>query len=462
MNKNDLRILKEAINRAPDNIALRLSYALKLFKIKEYDESEKNYHHVLKLDPENIKAKQGLIELYFAKGNYSAVIVIAEELSARNLTSEKILELQVKSLLRQNSLKEAQELYNKILERNPFYFDEELDSVLNDQEEYFDDSREGEGGFGDKDEFDPFDEYSPMEMPDFITNPEQMFLPKIEPGFGAMIGQDYLKNELQEMYIHMDLDGETLSRFGIEPSGSILLYGPPGCGKTFSISLLPYELDIDVIPFDWNRISNNQSISREFIIPFYFNMARLHMPATIFIDQVDQLLGNGAEDIQNTYLHQLLIEVDAMFRYNQNIILIAATNAIWNINPALLRYGRFNSSLFVYPPDENDRRAYIEGKIEKFNIKAGNMDEWIEKTHLFSFSDLDRWINIGIKKHLAAHFYKSETAIPNLTKAVLDQALGQCKPSTLFWFDRVLSSNNESFKMTEMYQVVHDFVAKQK
>ena len=199
MNKNDLRILKEAINRAPDNIALRLSYALKLFKIKEYDESEKNYHHVLKLDPENIKAKQGLIELYFAKGNYSAVIVIAEELSARNLTSEKILELQVKSLLRQNSLKEAQELYNKILERNPFYFDEELDSVLNDQEEYFDDSREGEGGFGDKDEFDPFDEYSPMEMPDFITNPEQMFLPKIEPGFGAMIGQDYLKNELQEM-----------------------------------------------------------------------------------------------------------------------------------------------------------------------------------------------------------------------------------------------------------------------
>ena len=368
MNKNDLRILKEAINRAPDNIALRLSYALKLFKIKEYDESEKNFHHVLKLDPENIKAKQGLIELYFAKGNYSAVIVIAEELSARNLTSEKILELQVKSLLRQNSLKEAQELYNKILERNPFYFDEELDSVLNDQEEYFDDSREGEGGFGDKDEFDPFDEYSPMEMPDFITNPEQMFLPKIEPGFGAMIGQDYLKNELQEMYIHMDLDGETLSRFGIEPSGSILLYGPPGCGKTFSISLLPYELDIDVIPFDWNRISNNQSISREFIIPFYFNMARLHMPATIFIDQVDQLLGNGAEDIQNTYLHQLLIEVDAMFRYNQNIILIAATNAIWNINPALLRYGRFNSSLFVYPPDENDRRAYIQGKIEKFNI----------------------------------------------------------------------------------------------
>ena len=88
MNKNDLRILKEAINRSPDNIALRLSYALKLFKIKEYEERKK-LSACFKTRFRKYKAKQGLIELYFAKGNYSAVIVIAEELSARNLTSEK-------------------------------------------------------------------------------------------------------------------------------------------------------------------------------------------------------------------------------------------------------------------------------------------------------------------------------------------------------------------------------------
>mgnify|MGYP000098915040 FL=1 len=462
MNKNDLRILKEAINRSPDNIALRLSYALKLFKIKEYDESERNYQHVLKLDPENIKAKQGLIELYFAKGNYSAVIVIAEELSARNLTSEKILELQVKSLLRQNSLKEAQELYNKILERNPFYFDEELDSVLNDQEEYFDESRDNESGYGDKDEFDPFDDFSGMEMPDFITNPEQMFLPKIEPGFGAMAGQEYLKQELHELYLHLDLDQDTLQRFDIQPTGSVLLYGPPGCGKTYAVSHLPYEFDIDIIPFDWNRISNNQSISKEFIIPFYFNMARLHMPATIFIDQFDQLPGIGNEEVQNTYMHQLLLEVDAMFRYKQNVVLIAATNAIWNINPTMFRFGRFNNVVFVYPPDEADRKEFIQILVEKHQIKTGSLDEWVEKTHLFSYSDIEKWFDLAIKKHLSAHFYKSESKIPDLQKAGLDEALVKCKPSTLYWFDKVISSTNESFKMTEMYQEVRDFVGKQK
>jgi SpoVK/Ycf46/Vps4 family AAA+-type ATPase len=364
--------------------------------------------------------------------------------------------------LRQNSLKEAQELYNKILERNPFYFDEELDSVLNDQEEYFDESRDGESGYGEKDEFDPFDDFSGMEMPDFITNPEQMFLPKMEPGFGGMAGQEYLKQELHELYLHLDLDNETLQRFDIKPTGSVLLYGPPGCGKSYAVSHLPYEFDIDIIPFDWNRISNNQSISKEFIIPFYFNMARLHMPATIFIDQFDQLPGMGNEEVHNTYMHQLLLEVDAMFRYNQNIVLIAATNAIWNINTALFRFGRFNNAVFVYPPDENDRKEFIQTLVEKHQIKISSLDEWVEKTHLFSFSDIERWFDTAIKKHLSAHFYKSETKIPNLQKSVLDQALIKCTPSTLYWFDSVISSSNESFKMTEMYQEVRDFVSKQK
>ena len=93
------------------------------------------------------------------------------------------------------------------------------------------------------------------------------------------------------------------------------------------------------------------------------------MPATIFIDQFDQLPGMGNEEVQNTYMHQLLLEVDAMFRYNQNIVLIAATNAIWNINTALFRFGRFNNAVFVYPPDENDRKEFIQTLVEKHQIK---------------------------------------------------------------------------------------------
>ncbi|MBK8700310.1 MAG: AAA family ATPase [Saprospiraceae bacterium] len=462
MNKNDLKILQEAILRAPDNIALRLSYALKLFKIKEYDESEKNYHHVLKLDPENIKAKQGLIELYFAKGNYSAVIVIAEELSARNLTSEKILELQVKALLRQNSLTEAQELYNKILERNPFYFDEELDSVLNDQEEYFDENREGEQGYTEKDDFDPFDDFSPMDMPDFISNPEQLLLPRSEPGFGAMAGQDYVKQALQNLYIHLDLDGDTITRFDIKPTGSILLYGPPGCGKTFAVTHMPYEFDIDIIPFDWNRVSNNQSISREFIIPFYFNMARLQMPCTIFIDQVDQLIGPLSHEEQNRYLGQMLLEIDAMYRYNQNIMLIGATNAVWDINPALLRHGRFDNALFVYPPDEADRQIFIETRLNRYNVKYISCDELVEKSSLFSFSDLEKLFDIAIKRHLSKHLNKSSHKLPDLEYPIIAETLNTSKPSTLYWFDKIITSTNASFKMTEIYDEVNAYISRQK
>ena len=172
MNKKDLKMIEEALKKSPNNIALRLTYALKLFKLREFDLSEKNYQVVLKSDPANTKAKQGLVELYFAKGNYSAVIVIAEELVKIGAASEKMMELYAKALLRQNSIAEAQEIYERIIKNNPFYFDEELDSVLEDQDEYLNDGDFEEG----EDEFD----YDEDEMDDSFGFEANPFIEDIE------------------------------------------------------------------------------------------------------------------------------------------------------------------------------------------------------------------------------------------------------------------------------------------
>src|SRR5690606_32417467 len=104
-----------------------------------------------------------------------------EELSKLNAASEKMLELYAKSLLRQNSVIDAQEVYDRILKNNPFYFDEELDSVLEDSDEYLDDGEEF-GGYSDDDGFDE------EEMDDFFDNPflgddSYMFLPDSELSF---------------------------------------------------------------------------------------------------------------------------------------------------------------------------------------------------------------------------------------------------------------------------------------
>ena len=126
--------------------------------------------------------------------------------------------------------------------------------MLNDQEEYFDESRDGETGYGEKDILIHLMTSQAWRCLILLLTLSKMFLPKMEPGFGGMAGQEYLKQELHELYLHLDLDNETLQRFDIKPTGSVLLYGPPGCGKSYAVSHLPYEFDIDIIPFDWNRI----------------------------------------------------------------------------------------------------------------------------------------------------------------------------------------------------------------
>ena len=117
----------------------------------------------------------------------------------------------MKSLLRQNSLKEAQELYNKILERNPFYFDEELDSVLNDQEEYFDESRDGETGYGEKTNLIHLMTSQAWRCLILLLTLSKCFSPRWNLALGH--GRSGVsKQELHELYLHLDLDNETLQK----------------------------------------------------------------------------------------------------------------------------------------------------------------------------------------------------------------------------------------------------------
>jgi transitional endoplasmic reticulum ATPase len=461
MNKKDLEILRSAIRRSPDNIALRLSYALKLFKLKEYQDSEINYQHVLKLDPDNIKAKQGLMELYFTKENYSTVIVIAEELAHRNISSEKIMELHAKALLKQNSIEEAQNLYNKILQRNPFYYDEELDSVLDDAEEYYDEMGNRTINSDDDEDFDEFDDYPGVEIPEFLSNPQQMFLPKTEPGYSDVFGMHDTKQHIKELYMHLDLDENTLQKYGLTAGASLLLYGPPGCGKTLIVSRTPYEHEVDIIPFDWNRVSNGQGISKEFIIPFYFNIARINTPLTIFYDNFDTIFNQNLINSSmeaNKYKHQFEMEVDAMYAYNQSITIIAATNAVWQIDPTFFRYGRFDTLAFVAPPSINDRKEFFSSTFDKMQLDLNVSEELLAATNQFSYADLSQIMNMTIKSKLQHAIEKQSKPIGEIDENEFLNNVKKFRSNTKTWFDVCLSHTDTGFKNTAIYQEVHEYV----
>ena len=131
MNKNqDIESLIEAISSSPDNLPLRIMLAGKYLHFGRLDESETEYQTVLNYDSNHLKAKEGLAEIYFRRGKYSAVIVIVEELMARKVASERMMVICAKSLVREKSIEYAQEIYEKILDNNPDFEDKELDENL--------------------------------------------------------------------------------------------------------------------------------------------------------------------------------------------------------------------------------------------------------------------------------------------------------------------------------------------
>src|SRR4051812_28772911 len=120
--------LREALQQSPDNIPLRILLAENLMHAKMFADAEAEYRTVLEKDPNNVKAKRGLTKSYFEQAKYTVAIVVYEELSAREQDVE-LMVIHAKSLMRNNELSKAIEVYKNILALNPAFKDDELDSL---------------------------------------------------------------------------------------------------------------------------------------------------------------------------------------------------------------------------------------------------------------------------------------------------------------------------------------------
>ncbi|HEX8060146.1 MAG TPA: tetratricopeptide repeat protein, partial [Cyclobacteriaceae bacterium] len=125
--------LREALQQSPDNVPLRILLAENLMQVKMFAEAEAEYRIVLEKDPGNIKAKRGLIKSYFEQGKYAVAIVVYEELSDREKANApgdmELMVIHAKSLMRNDELSKAIEVYKNILALNPAFKDDELDSL---------------------------------------------------------------------------------------------------------------------------------------------------------------------------------------------------------------------------------------------------------------------------------------------------------------------------------------------
>lgn len=421
----DIESLREAIENSPDNLPLRIMLAGKFLHFGRLDEAETEYQTVLNYDSNHIKAKEGLAEIYFRRGRYSGVIVIGEELMSRQKASERMMVICAKSLVREKSIEEAQEIYEKILEKNPDFEDRELDENLRMPSFDYD---------GDEDEFD--EDEDPFFGFDAGPEDKDFFMEKPDISFRDVGGMARVKEEIDLKIIKPLENAELYAAYGKKAGGGILLYGPPGCGKTYLARATAGEINANFISVGINDILDMWIGRSEKNMGYIFDVARRNTPCVLFFDEVDAL-GASRSDMKNSsgrhVINQFLSELDGVDSSNDGILVMGATNAPWHLDSAFRRPGRFDRIIFVPPPDEESRESILHIIMSGKPKNDINYKAVAEITKNYSGADLNAVVDIAVEEKLRVAL-RSGKAEP-ITTQDLVQAAKKHHASTREWFN---------------------------
>jgi cell division protease FtsH len=179
-------------------------------------------------------------------------------------------------------------------------------------------------------------------------------------GWEDIAGVDEARNELQEI-VEFLRDPKPFQELGAKVPKGILLHGPPGTGKTLLAKAVAHESGAQFFAQSAAAFVEMFAGLGAARIRRLFAIARKHEPAIIFIDELDAVGGRRGMDIsgeKDQTLNQLLVEMDG-FSASGRVVVIAASNLLEKLDPALLRPGRFDRQVFVAPPDVRGRQGVL-------------------------------------------------------------------------------------------------------
>ena len=224
------------------------------------------------------------------------------------------------------------------------------------------------------------------------------------------------------------------SLYGKSLRGGLLLYGPPGCGKTFLARAVAGEMGARFVTVSLVDVLNMWIGQSERNLHEIFETARRSAPCVLFLDEVDAL-GHKRSQLQSSAMrtlgNQLLAELDGMEGTNDGVFVLAATNAPWDVDPALRRPGRLDRTVLVVPPDAAARQVILQVHLRDRPIAGIDLKRLAAATERFSGADLAHLCET------AAEYAMSDSVTAGTVRMIeqrdFEAALREIQPSTGAW-----------------------------
>ena len=251
--------------------------------------------------------------------------------------------------------------------------------------------------------------------------------------FADVAGLDDLKKTINLRIISPFYNKGLFAKFRKKIGGGVLLYGPPGCGKTYIAKATAGECKANFYPVHITDILDPYIGVSEQNLKAIFDKARFQKPSIMFFDEVDTIGMSRSQTTSHVrgIIDTFLTEMEGVDTNNDEVMVMAATNTPWDVDSALKRPGRFDRLIFVAPPDEKARAEIFNLKLKGRFVEKIDTTVLAAKTQFFSGADIANVVELATENVLEEILLSGNERPINTNDLVM--ALQELQPSTLDW-----------------------------
>lgn len=418
-----IRALRAAVGVAPEDTGLRLLLADALLDGGQAAEAEAALRDGLRAAPEDAGLRGALVRAFHRQGKLSAALVVIEDLLRAGDGGAEVHLLHARVLLDAGDEERARLAYREAVAAGAD--DLELAARLGGTG-----SRAPRVPAGVEEELDRIETEDPGQEE---GDHEDGSVPRVT--FADVGGMEALKEEIRRKIIHPLRHPELFRAYGKSAGGGILMYGPPGVGKTHLARATAGEAGASFLSVGIHEVLDMWMGQSEQNLNRLFERARASAPSVLFFDEVDALAARRS-DLRTsggrTLINQFLAELDGVQASNAGVLVLAATNAPWHLDPAFRRPGRFDRVLFVPPPDEPARAAILRLLCRARPVEAVDYERLAKRTEGFSGADLMAVVELAVERKLDAAM-RAGRPLP-ISGAELAAAAKEVRPTAREWF----------------------------